>query len=794
MSFLKLKSDDGKPLYNHTLTMTLVEYASAVYMSDLSELFNWTCKRCNGFTKGFEVIEIIFDVEHCLQAYVGVAKDLNAIVIAFRGTQEHSIQNWVSDLFWKQLDLNYPDMSDAMVNGGEENVQVMTFGQPRVGNAAFASYYSLLVPNTFRITHAHDIVWLRDVSSLNHSVEKVCDNTGEDPTCSRSVKGNSIADHLRYFGVELHCETWRQCSIVMSHEMDRFSKKDSKGNLIMSRAVTSTNEEHGTKEMVLLLAGTYCLSSFLFMCESFSLLVEVLKLKSNDDGRPVYNHTLALTLVEYTSAVYMSDLAQLFTWTCERCNGLTKGFQVIEIIVDIEYCLQAYVGVAKDLNAIIIAFRGTQEHSIQNWISDLFWKQLDLNYPDMPDAMVHHGFYTAYHNTTVRPAVLGAVKRAKKFYGENISTIMVTGHSMGGAMAAFCGLDLVVNEGEENVQVMTFGQPRIGNADFASYYSLLVPNTFRITHDHDIVPHLPPYFYYFPRKTYHHFPTEVWVRELSVLKLVRFGVEKVCDNTGEDPTCCRSVMGRSISDHLTYFGVNLMCESWRQCNIVMSNEVERYSRKDSKGVSTTGGDAKSELLVATKSSLVAIVTTRPLLLKFAPTVVSTWVNTFAISASSMMIILKKNSSIVMTAESVVGGRENFFHCKKCGSCYGIGLRNNHRCVEDSMRHHCPICYEYLFDSLKETTVMKCGHTMHSECYHEMLKRDKSVIDMSKTWQRMDEEVEAISMPSDYRDKKVWILCNDCNDTTQVYFHIIGQKCGHCRSYNTRAVAPPVFPQ
>ncbi|KAJ0230288.1 hypothetical protein HA466_0309470 [Hirschfeldia incana] len=43
-------------------------------------------------------------------------------------------------------------------------------------------------------------------------------------------------------------------------------------------------------------------------------------------------------------------------------------------------------------------------------------------------------------------------------------------------------------------------------------------------------------------------------------------------------------------------------------------------------------------------------------------------------------------------------------------------------------------------------------------------------------------------------KKVWVLCNDCNDTTQVYFHIIGQKCGHCRSYKTRAVAPPVLPR
>ncbi|KAK6254553.1 hypothetical protein SCA6_015858 [Theobroma cacao] len=174
----------------------------------------------------------------------------------------------------------------------------------------------------------------------------------------------------------------------------------------------------------------------------------------------------------------------------------------------------------------------------------------------------------------------------------------------------------------------------------------------------------------------------------------------------------------------------------------------------------------------------------------------------------------------------VGGRENFFHCKKCGmylpsfisdlspyfilfvlclvqrSCYSIALRDNHSCVENSMRHHCPICYEYLFDSLKDTTVMKCGHTMHCECYHEMIKRDKyccpicskSVIDMSRIWKRIDEEIEATVMPEDYRYKKVWILCNDCNDTTEVYFHIIGQKCSHCKSYNTRTIAPPVLPQ
>lgn len=68
-----------------------------------------------------------------------------------------------------------------------------------------------------------------------------------------------------------------------------------------------------------------------------------------------------------------------------------------------------------------------------------------------------------------------------------------------------------VNQKEENVQVMTFGQPRIGNAIFATYYSEIVPNTIRVTNGNDVVPHLPPYYTYFPQKTYHHFPREVFL-------------------------------------------------------------------------------------------------------------------------------------------------------------------------------------------------------------------------------------------------------------------------------------------
>ncbi|XP_068658763.1 probable feruloyl esterase A isoform X1 [Aristolochia californica] len=285
---------------------------------------------------------------------------------------------------------------------------------------------------------------------------------------------------------------------------------------------------------------------------------------------PIYNHTLATILVQYASAVYMSDLTALITWNCSRCDGMVKEFEVIELIVDVQNCLQAFVGVAQDLNAIVIAFRGTQEHSIQNWVEDLFWKQLDLNYPGMPEALVHHGFYSAYHNTTLRPCVLNAVKRAKELYGE--LGVMVTGHSMGGAMASFCALDLTVNHEVKNVQLMTFGQPRVGNAAFASYFKKHVPNTIRITNEHDMVPHLPPYYSYFPQKTYHHFPREVWLYNLGLGSLV-YTVEKVCDGSGEDPTCCRSVSGNSISDHLEYFGVLLEAETWGSCKIVMDNSL-----------------------------------------------------------------------------------------------------------------------------------------------------------------------------------------------------------------------------
>ncbi|KAK7341909.1 hypothetical protein VNO80_24850 [Phaseolus coccineus] len=140
-----------------------------------------------------------------------------------------------------------------------------------------------------------------------------------------------------------------------------------------------------------------------------------------------------------------------------------------------------------------------------------------------------------------------------------------------------------------------------------------------------------------------------------------------------------------------------------------------------------------------------------------------------------------------------GGKDNFFHCKRCGCCYSKVMEKGHRCVEGAMHHNCPVCFEYLFDTVREISVLPCAHTIHLDCVKEMEKHhsvinsslfengyryscpvcSKSICDMSSLWKKLD--------------KVVWILCNDCGVKSHVQFHIVAHKCLSCNSYNTRQI-------
>lgn len=139
---------------------------------------------------------------------------------------------------------------------------------------------------------------------------------------------------------------------------------------------------------------------------------------------------------------------------------------------------------------LVIAFRGTETDEVKDIITDVKVRQLTVPYPDvMPDSpvKVHRGFITAWHGVREKVLKLLADPETRQVF-----QLVCTGHSLGGALAQLCALDIQYNLGVAP-EVVTFGGPRVGNAAFVESYTRRIPHTTRYVNGRDLVPHLPPW-------------------------------------------------------------------------------------------------------------------------------------------------------------------------------------------------------------------------------------------------------------------------------------------------------------
>ncbi|XP_057797061.1 triacylglycerol lipase OBL1 [Salvia miltiorrhiza] len=199
---------------------------------------------------------------------------------------------------------------------------------------------------------------------------------------------------------------------------------------------------------------------------------------------------------------------------------------------------------AEDANLIVISFRGTEPFDADDWITDF-----DYSWYEIPNlGKVHMGFLEALglgnrvktstfqmhlqakSDAMVSDSDMGettayyVVRRKLKelLQQHKNAKFVVTGHSLGGALAILFPTVLVVQEEEEVLQrllgVYTFGQPRVGNRELGRYVEAhLEARYLRVVYCNDLIPRLP-----YDNKTflYKHFGICLYYNSLYIQKKV----------------------------------------------------------------------------------------------------------------------------------------------------------------------------------------------------------------------------------------------------------------------------------
>ena len=129
-------------------------------------------------------------------------------------------------------------------------------------------------------------------------------------------------------------------------------------------------------------------------------------------------------------------------------------------------------------DAVVLAFAGTDPAVLETVVTD-FTPRID------PAKHTHTGFQAAFD------AVIAHVDAAIALSRQSRKPLLVSGHSLGAALAALAALH-AVQAGTPPMAVYGYGMPRVGNGDFQTAYNAALGRiTYRHVHGRDIVARVP---------------------------------------------------------------------------------------------------------------------------------------------------------------------------------------------------------------------------------------------------------------------------------------------------------------
>ena len=146
--------------------------------------------------------------------------------------------------------------------------------------------------------------------------------------------------------------------------------------------------------------------------------------------------------------------------------------------------IQGYI--ANGNSFTVLAFRGSDHGEIDDWIGNA---DFDLVYdPNVRGGQVHSGFQRAAASIWTEVDALVAEHRHPD------QKLLLTGHSLGGALAVLTAARFASEQRSDEIDgIFTFGQPRVGDGDFARRFDRKFKDrTFRYVNRFDLVTRLPP--------------------------------------------------------------------------------------------------------------------------------------------------------------------------------------------------------------------------------------------------------------------------------------------------------------
>ena len=135
----------------------------------------------------------------------------------------------------------------------------------------------------------------------------------------------------------------------------------------------------------------------------------------------------------------------------------------------------------------LLVLRGTQRG--HEWLQTLRARQVvtaEVPEFDFPGS-IHHGFATIYARLS-KPVIQAARNL------DPTRPLFVAGHSLGSPLATLAALDIArkIPALQPYLRLYSYAGPRLGDPTFAEAFSRIIPNSYRIVNQADLVPTLPP--------------------------------------------------------------------------------------------------------------------------------------------------------------------------------------------------------------------------------------------------------------------------------------------------------------